>query len=493
MLAHAYRDPATGKYWNSATQKFVVRLRESRKGKAKGVVYTEKVKALDIPAANAWLPNGLSKEDLTIIFDTFWNYKIEWEMDMVIATINCLYFNRYCRGFKNDFMQDDGYLYVPNKQFQKWVHDKKYVMYLNVLIEAQVIQRTIFDFNPHDVRKPLYAYRINPNLIDRSSKQWYKIGYESDRMNIKVHQRKQERIKNLGVSEVRNILATWCEELVREIDIDALTSDLEGKVKRSRKADPWNMLKVKKTSYSDFLEITRRLVNGDLFYCNLMDIFGFRFHSPFTNIHSFIYNYVRIDGQPVAQNDIKNSQMYFLSLCFSDMDAAYSLLKESDENGKFWSALMYMQQQKDAADLKLFCTLSRSGAVYDALAQRLSIKRKGAKNKLMKVLFSNRSQCFYARSKVKEVYPTLVVLADALNDEMLIPQMLQRMEAKMLDLICAELIALDVKIITCHDSITSSVANCTIVNQTIKKVFQQLNLPQPMVAVKEFSGLKGAW
>ncbi len=479
-MKHGTFNQETRLTYNAHTNKWVKRLRDSQKGQFKGTTATNKLKGIEVGDFMAWLPIKLSKEHLTHLFDSIWYdcTSKDWEMDKILATFYTYYMNRYFKGFKNECLKNDGFLYISTKQFRKYVHDTEYINYLQVLETASILEIKEFE-NPYDSIKPLKQFRVSPSLLE-GDKQWYKVPYETDRFKLKCYNLKQQRIKINDANETRQQLAIWAKELIKGFDTDSLTLYLTKKVNRSKTKD-WDEVLIKKRTARDILTMVQEIKEGNSFWVNCSDDFGNRFHSPFTNINSFLLKYLTIDGDPVSEVDLVNSQMFFFTLAFEDFDLVYPLLKDQDSDGNIRGALRTIEREKDKADIQQFITWARTGLIYEKVGEHLGISRKWAKKKLFKILFSNAEQCSTAKQQIYSIFPTIVELSNVLNKHNLIPLITQRLESKItIDSVCSRIIHQGLgPIATCHDSIICPNTQYEEVSDIISSVFNGYGLPVP--------------
>jgi hypothetical protein len=187
--------------------------------------------------------------------------------------------------------------------------------------------------------------------------------------------------------------------------------------------------------------------DGDLFYH--FDTYG-RFHTNFTILKSFIRkNFLRIDGEPTVEIDIKNSQPLFLNKIIQNTN---SDLLNDDE-------------------VSLYSHLTLSGGFYKYLQEQLGInEKKMIKDIVYKIFFGKNYATEYDK-KFKSVFPKIYGFIRNFKknhkDYKSLSYELQRLESnfifnKVINHIYNN--HPNIKIITCHDSLICKQSDSDIVN-----------------------------
>jgi len=118
------------------------------KGKAVGKTSSkvlDKIKA-EYPAiwkSYAWLPIGLTVEQIEMDAKTQWKYKSKFHIDLALAlsTLIIIRRNSATEKVKATFLHKQRYVNVSAKDLKKWVHSKDYVKYLDFFIQVGYLKR----------------------------------------------------------------------------------------------------------------------------------------------------------------------------------------------------------------------------------------------------------------------------------------------------------------------------------------------------------------
>lgn len=155
-------------------------------------------------------------------------------------------------------------------------------------------------------------------------------------------------------------------------------------------ADGWQDLiesyKSNTDQYNAVLASAMRIVNGDFFY-SIDDTEG-RFHSNITNMKKELRQFLRINGKPLTNIDIKNSQPYLSTIILTYPSKVAWLTK----NPAF-SMLLQTLKVSLNEDVKNYISLVASGTFYEYLMQEYSIEglelsRKETKLQVLRILFA---------------------------------------------------------------------------------------------------------
>ena len=133
-----------------------------------------------------------------------------------------------------------------------------------------------------------------------------------------------------------------------------------------------------------------RIIDGHIKY-NIDQTSG-RFHSNVTNLAKVLRPYLRIDGQPLVNCDISNSQPYLSTILLTNPSKVSGFAK----NPAFAMMLTTLKVSL-AKDVKNYIFLVSTGTLYDFLqdkfrANGLELNRKETKVQVLRILFArNRS------------------------------------------------------------------------------------------------------
>lgn len=417
---------------------------------------SKKVKSLNIDSSTQY-PSWFPSLD---------NLPEDINRDKYLATIQCYYHHRFLKGFKNDFIKSNGYIYITDKVFRSWIGEdyEKYISYLH--------ENNLFQI--HLMKNKVQAGFINKvntyNISNEDYLPWLTVQYSDPKPLWKIY-KVLNKPSSLHISSTRLQLIEWVKETCKSLDTERILRDAE---KMNKKTFRSCYGKITKEHLREYLKL---IADGEIYY-NFKDEFGYRLHSPFTNTKSFIINnYLTIDGVKVNQLDIVNSQMMFFAFLLLYPDLSLKLISGTlPEKRKFKSAIKYLKGFQQKNDMKWFIDLALSGQLYETVANARKITRKRAKNILFKILFSNANQCLRTKKEMgKYLLKPIITIANRLNKEKLIPMMMQRLEVKaVISNISRKLVELNIKHITVHDSIICKESDTELVRSIIREIFKEL-------------------
>jgi hypothetical protein len=157
--------------------------------------------------------------------------------------------------------------------------------------------------------------------------------------------------------------------------------------------------------YNLILANAMRIVNGDITY-SIDDTSG-RFHSNITNLVKGLRPYLRVDGQPLCNIDVKNSQPYLSTIILTNPGKVSYMTK----NAAF-ALLLETLKVTLTEDVKKYISLVVSGQLYEYLMQEfaaegLSLNRSETKVQVLRILFArNRAPKNETNRKAREVFKT---------------------------------------------------------------------------------------
>jgi len=188
---------------------------------------------------------------------------------------------------------------------------------------------------------------------------------------------------------------------------------------------------------------------------NPEDEFGRRYHSNLTNLRSDLRQYLRVDGQPLVQIDISNSQPLF-------------------------QAVVAEQRGVTCPAYKKIC---EEGRLYEFLGEKTGLTRKRTKQQMMASVFFGRNA---SRSRTKRSFrkhfPEVAFLLDKIkaDDHAELARLLRRAESDFIvRTVCDRLRRKHPKmfVATIHDSIvTNSPENAATVLETMREEFVKLGI-----------------
>lgn len=236
--------------------------------------------------------------------------------------------------------------------------------YLKALIDLQIIQRSgnavkgktsyQYCFTPEYFSKFITTPLNNPKLINRI---------------IKAHEQKNKAVS----SSVRGY-----SEQVKYLKLMTIDEDFKDFIKASYTLGT--------DKYNSVLASATRIVNNDISY-SVDDTSG-RFHSNITNSAKGLRPFLRINGEPMVNIDIKNSQP-FLSTILLTNPARVSGMTKNPAFSMLLQTLKVHQNQ----DVKKYISLVVNGMFYEYLMvefskEGLNLTRSETKVQVLRILFA---------------------------------------------------------------------------------------------------------
>lgn len=162
--------------------------------------------------------------------------------------------------------------------------------------------------------------------------------------------------------------------------------------------------------YNDIMQSATRIINGDIFY-KVDDTSG-RYHSNITNMAKGLRTFLRINGEPLVNIDIKNSQPYLLTVILTNPAKVASMAKKP----AFAMMLQSLKVPKKE-DVMNFINLVVSGEFYEYFMQELSktglhLTRSETKQQVLKILYDKNRLPADELGRVckitfKKIFPTV--------------------------------------------------------------------------------------
>ncbi|MBF8962143.1 hypothetical protein I0P70_02700 [Pontibacter sp. FD36] len=500
MITHTQKDLITGKSWNSKTGKWVKRLRETAKGKAKGSTYDRKLNIIKQTNPNSyrsfgWLPIQVDINDLVADAAQYWNYTHPFDIDKAVAVFTLIIVKR-CKLAelkKQNYYFGEGYVGIHSDDFRKWVDHHKYPDYLQFLEDRVYIRtfRTALDTKSFIHGQMPCMYKIADYRLkkDGDARMFYKVPYTTSKMLVKVFSYKQNYKLTLLQQQVRTELVENVYKITEQLASDAFTT--------------WALSNPKKfkTKKKNGLEEANRMVvtveqmKQGIFTINPCDDYSGRFHSPFTYRRRCVRNFIRIDGEPAIEIDIKNSQFFLFSLLRSHSNEVKPILKgltaanPGKDNLSLEKTLSLIQDFYDRyEDVRTFLDASADNSIYQVMMCQYSKKKKFVKDLCFKALFSAEEQCVKSKEKLMWFYPNVVELCETINTHgrYTLPKILQTLESRIyLDMVALEAIQQGAApFITVHDAFYVKPCDTSLFTYLIEDTFAKLCLPSPKVEVK---------
>jgi hypothetical protein len=210
-------------------------------------------------------------------------------------------------------------------------------------------------------------------------------------------------------------------------------------------------------------ELALQAVNDGCIAFNPEDEFGRRYHSNLTNLRSDLRKHLRVDGQPLVQIDISNSQPLFQAVVAERRGVVCPAYKQVCEEGQ----------------------------LYEFLGDKTGLTRKRTKQQMMSSVFFGKND---SRSRTKRAFrkcfPEVAALLEDIkaNDHAALARLLQRAESDFIvRTVCDRLRRQHpgMFVATIHDSIvTNSRENAATILETMREKFVELNMA-PKLEIEE--------
>jgi hypothetical protein len=155
--------------------------------------------------------------------------------------------------------------------------------------------------------------------------------------------------------------------------------------------------------YNSVLGSATRILNKDIFYS--VDSTSGRFHSNITNMAKGLRPFLRINGEPLVNIDIKNSQPYLSTILLTDPGKVSWMTK----NPAF-AMLLQSLKVSLSKDVKQYISLVISGQIYEYLMSEFSkeglhLTRTETKGQVLRILFArNRLPKEEVNRKARQIF-----------------------------------------------------------------------------------------
>ena len=255
--------------------------------------------------------------------------------------------------------------------------------YLTGLMKLGIIERSgqfipnanicyQYDFAPEYKSKYLSFPLNNPKLVLRIQKVWNELR-KQDTKSIRGHSEQVKYLDKLTIDEsYKNFIDS---NYVSETD-----------------------------QYNSILASAMRIINK--IPLSKIDNTSGRFHSNITNMAKGLRPYLRINGEPLANIDIKNSQPYLSTIILTYPSKVAWLTK----NPAFALLLQTLKVSVNKEDVNKYISLVISGQLYEYLMQEffnegLELTRSETKIQVLRILFArNRTPKDEINRKARQIF-----------------------------------------------------------------------------------------
>jgi hypothetical protein len=155
--------------------------------------------------------------------------------------------------------------------------------------------------------------------------------------------------------------------------------------------------------YNSIVRSATRIINNDIFYS--IDKTSGRFHSNITNIAKGLRPFLRINGEPLANIDIKNSQPYLSTIILTNPGKVSWMTKNP-----VFAMLLQSLKVSLSQDVKQYISLVISGQLYEFLMSEFSkeglhLTRTETKRQVLRILFArNRIPKEEVNRKARQIF-----------------------------------------------------------------------------------------
>lgn len=235
--------------------------------------------------------------------------------------------------------------------------------YLDALIDLGVIYRSPH-YIPHEI-----SYRYNFTLEYRSKYVVVPL------CNQKLIWRIKKAYDNIGKEAVKNVQG--CSAQVKYLKQLSLAEGWEELV---------NSYKDDVDVFNSVLASAMRIVNNDIFFSR--DATERRFHSNVTNMKKELRPYLRVNGKPLVNIDVKNSQPYLSTIILT-----YPAKIAGLTNNSAFSMLLQTLKISHNEDVKKYIKLVADGQFYEFLIKEfegggIKLTRQETKIQVLRILFA---------------------------------------------------------------------------------------------------------
>jgi len=390
------------------------------------------------------------------------------------------------------YVSDNHMVQIPATEWRTWIQHQKYAPLLTAFLDSGFIETDNHFYFNYD----------NGTKTGRSKAKSFKIAdkYMVKNEEGKYYTRKKIESKYLikrfldykikiiekakqGLPEHRQKMIDHVVTLLPNVDLHAFEmyfkDHLDEYYDVEDKEDKEEIIIAKENdketlNLSEFVDVMKNHKERG-YYFNGKDVFGERFHSPFTNTTKKMRDYVLIAGERPVERDIVNSQMVILATIIRYPEQSTRILPE------FSGDIKKLQKIKNKPDVVEFCKRAENGTLYEWIGSEMNVNRKDAKSFMFKMLFSKWFEFKPDKDDYNKVIPNIIEICGKLNgyDKKTIPKMCQRFESRvMIDMVGKGMAEQsEHPFYTVHDSFAMHPSDLPLFESIYKGVFEKLEIP----------------
>jgi hypothetical protein len=301
------------------------------------------------------------------------------------------------KGFSADFLKEVISIIACHIQYKdedkepaaplKMVYLKKLVpqadRYMKGLIDLGIIQR-LGNYVPGEVS---YKYRFSPKYHSR----YITVSLENAKLIRRIKKIHEDTEKTMHTIRGRSGQTKFLKKLT--ID-DNWMSFINANFFYDT------------NEYDKNLQSAIRIMNGDIFHT--VDNTSGRYHSNITNMAKGLRPFLRINGEPLVNIDIKNSQPYLSTIILTNPGKVANMTKNTD-----FALLLQSLKVSKCKDVTNYINLVISGQLYEFLMSEfgkkgLHLTRDETKKQVLRILFDqNRMPANELNRKCKTIFKDL--------------------------------------------------------------------------------------
>jgi hypothetical protein len=395
----------------------------------------------------------------------------------------------------------------------------------------------------YENNKKAYGYKINPKFFKNDEKDdlsvynKYVVTLPEAKYRLTSYRNRISKLKKTA-----KILKD-AEYKQMEKDVIALLGNISvDDVRKLYKDDPYAYYNIPN---GDIKQLKRKLkddnqihidefintlvfIQDGNYYFNVCDTFGNRFHSPLTNLKSWIRQLISYNGKQYMNVDIVNSQFAIFANIIEYPEQIKKLLAKTEwksHNGKTimplndildtitvakteyfeWKFEEYCQNndisnltaeeleviREDMNHFQKFAKSARDGKLYEDIAGILNKDRTYGKTTAMKIIFGDENQFYQLKKKLFGEYGDVIKIAGLLNGNKecvsCLPKLLQTVEATIvMNIISRFRKKTDNPTLSIHDSWILAVEDLEIFMEVYKEYMAEIGLPEFLMKVEYF-------
>lgn len=400
-----------------------------------------------------------------------------------------------------DLINTKGFIPINAALLQKKI--RNYKEYINYLIESGIIETD----NRYVSGEKSKGYKFTNHYLGIINAYSF---------NSKDEKKRRNGLMNLSIEQRKKYdhLVKWFDDKL-EIDKQAalafIESDLQNKL-ASPESKNWNELT--RTYKNPVKQYNHALLNIEKFssrsFSLSIDDFGFRLHTPLTNISSDLRNFITYNDLRLVSIDIANCQPYLSILLFNpafwegthdlnlnSLSLDYTNIFNSYSSFSSFIILCKSYGKDINSDLQEYINNAASGTFYQHI--ETNIKKAANKKELKAIVFQTlfTDNRFLGqveaepKRKFKQLFPTVYEIISLIKrtNKNNLPLLLQRIESYLILQLITRYIAFEypeLPIFTIHDSIVTIEGQEDSIKSIATKMLRELVGKTPKFSIEHW-------